>query len=126
MERETITITTPLDKRTVILKSYITGREQRALTNIFLQNMTDLNIDPATQDVNVKKFSPSMVEQADDLAWRTVVVSIDGRVDGELVDGKTFSIVDEILDMKLQDYNFVADKVKEVTADKYFLADKKS
>jgi len=125
MQRETITITTPLDKRTLVLKSYITGREQRALTNIFLQNMTDLNIDPATQDVNVKKVSPSMVEEADNLAWRTVVVSIDGHADGELVNDKPFSVVDEILDMKLQDYNFVADKVKEVTADKHFLAEKK-
>ncbi len=126
MERETIAITTPLDKRTVVLKSYITGREQRALTNVFLQNMSDLNIDPAGKDVSVKKVSPAMVDEADNLAWKTVVVSIDGHSDGELVDGKQFSIVDEILDMKLQDYNFVADKVKEVTADKHFLAEKKN
>lgn len=126
MERETITITTPLDKRVIVIKSYITGREQRALTNVFLQNMSDFNVDQSGKDVNVKKVNPSLVEEADNLAWKTVVVSIDGRKDGEEVNGKMFSIVNEILDMKLQDYNFVADKVKEVTADKHFLDEKKN
>ncbi len=127
MPRETITITTPQDKHALVLHSYITGREQRALTNIFLQNMADFSVNPHEQDFNVKKVNPMLVDEADNLAWKTVVVSIDGHKDGDVItegtEQKTFSVVDAILDMKLADYTFVVDKVKDITQAKDFLAD---
>jgi hypothetical protein len=125
MERETITIKTPIDKHEVVFKSFITGREQRALTNIFVSGMKDVKFSAANQDVNMPEVNTSLLDQAENEAWKLVILSIDGHKEGDIIDGKPYSIIDTVLDMKLKDYEIVAGKVKEITQDKQFEAQKK-
>jgi hypothetical protein len=125
MDRETITIETPIDKHVVVLKKYITGREQRALTNIFVSGVKDMKVSTINQDVNVPEVNTGLLDKAEDEAWRLVISSIDGHKDGDTVDGKVFSVIDTVLDMKLKDYEAVSQKVKEITQDKQFEVQKK-
>lgn len=111
MEREIKTVTTPSGHK-VELKSYITGREKRELTNIYFQSKIDYNAE--TKDV--KGFNAEIVDKAQDLAFRLIIVSFDGKKDG--VDG--FSVVNAILDMRSADYEFVVAQVNKVTEDKDF------
>lgn len=120
MERETIEIATPIDHHVVVLKSYITGREQRTLTNLLVKTVKDLNIDTKAQHVKVPEIDINLTDKAEDEAWRLIVVSVNGRKDGELIDGQPFSIVDAILNMKLKDYETVKAKIKEIGDDKQF------
>jgi hypothetical protein len=112
MERETKKVTLPITKTEIEINTYVTGREKRALTNLYLNG--DINYDVDSKKVN--GLNMEIVDKAQDLAWRTVVVSFNGKKDGE--DG--FSIVDAILDLRAEDYLFVVDTVNDVTSDKSF------
>ena len=100
----TITITTPREGKVVILKTFITGREKRALTSIFLNG--DLQFSADAKDI--KGLKGGIIEQAEDLALRTVVVSIDGVAD---------DVVGGVLNMHAQDYSFVVAEVNKITSD---------
>jgi hypothetical protein len=105
MDRETTTITTPVGKQTLVLKTYLTGREKRDLTNVYLSGKIDFNAE--TQDV--KGIDAGIIDKAQNLAWQTVVVSIDG---------KTENVVDTILDMRSDDFDFVVAEVNKITSPK--------
>ena len=120
MERETIEITTPVDHHAVVLKSYITGREQRQLTNLLVKTVKDLSIDTKAQNVKVPEIDINLTDKAEDEAWRLIVVSVDGHKEGDVVEGQPFSIVDAILNMKLKDYETVKAKIKEIGDDRQF------
>lgn len=107
MRRETKIIITPVSKQNVEINTYITGREKRAMVNVFLDGKVNFNSD--TQQLG--GISSTTVDKAQELAWNTVVVSIDGVKDG---------IIDKILDMRDIDYNFVVNAVNEVTKDQDF------
>lgn len=107
MERETKEIITPISKQSIKIKTYLTGRERRALTNIYIES--GVEIDSETQ--NVKGIKPEVIDKAQDLGWKTVIVSIDDTTD---------NIVDRILDMRSEDFEFVAKAVNEITANKSF------
>ena len=105
--RETYTVKTPVSNQEVVLKTYITGREKRALVNIFLSG--DVSFDAAGK--NVSGLKGDLVDKAENLALATVVVSVDGKAD---------NVVDAILDMNYADYAFVKAEVEKITADKRF------
>jgi len=108
MQRDTITITTPLSKQVVVLLSYITGREKRTIDNSIVT--ADLQFSVDSQDKkDVKGLKGSMVEYMEDKAISTIVVSIDGQTD---------DIVNKILNMKAKDYSAVIEVVNNVQADK--------
>lgn len=111
MERETKIVTSPSGNK-IELKTYITGREKRELTNIYFESKIDYNAE--TKDV--KGFNAAIVDKAQDLAFRLIIVSIDGKKDG--ADG--FSVVSAILDMRSADYEFIVAEVNKVTEDKGF------
>lgn len=104
-ERETTSFETPIGKQSIVIKTYLTGREKRELTNVYLTGGIDFN----AETNNVKGIDYKIVDKAQDLAWRTVIVSIDGKKDGEI------DIVNTILDMRSEDYDFVVSKVNELT-----------
>lgn len=114
MPRETITVETPRSKQKVELKTYLIGREKRALQNIFLGKELSVNLDAQ----NISGLNSSLVTEAQNLAWTTVIVSIDGHKEGDIVDEKPFSIVETILDMRGEDYDFVVAEVNKVTNEK--------
>lgn len=102
MNRETISVTTP-GGSVIVLNSYVTGREKRAITNVFFQ----------------KELSDgAQYNQAEDLALKTVIVSIDGKKEGDQIDGKPYSIVDAVLSMKASESKFVLQEVNKVSSEK--------
>lgn len=107
MNRETTTITTPVSKQVVVINTYLTGREKRQLTNVFLQGDLKFNADSK----NVTGINYALIDKEQDLAWSLVVVSIDGVTEG---------IVEKILDMRSQDYDFIVAEVNKVTKDTSF------
>jgi hypothetical protein len=107
--RETKTIVTPTGHK-IELYTYITGREKRALVNVFLDGKVNFNTD--TQQVN--GISANVVDLAQNLTWRTVIVSVDGKKEGEI------DIVNTILDLRDIDFNFVTNAVNDITKDKDF------
>jgi hypothetical protein len=117
--RETKEVITPVEKHTLVLNTYITGREKRQLQNVYLEGKgIDFNADQKT----VTGLRADLVDKATDLAWRIIVVSFDGKKDG--VDG--FNVVDAILDLRAEDYNFVVATVNDTVTDKDFQEKKTS
>ena len=103
---DTITVKTPNSNQTIILKSYITGRDRRELTNVFLNGDMQFSADGK----DIKGLKGNMVALAEDLALKTVVLSIDGD---------SSDIVNKILNMHAQDYSFVVKEVNKITSDVY-------
>lgn len=109
MNRETKTITTPADKKEIVLNSWITGREKRELKRIFLEQTNAAN----TAEENKKKMNVAdLVEKAENRAIEMIVVSVDGKKE---------KIVDEILNMKAKDYDFVISEINKVSKETDFL-----
>ena len=118
MNRETKTFATPIGKQEVIINAWLTGREKRELTNIFLKGDLKFN----TESNNVSGIDFSLVDKEQDLAWKLVVVSIDGKKEGDTIEGseKKFSVVEAILDMRSEDYDEIVRQVNGVKGDVAF------
>jgi len=108
MERETLTIKTPIGGHEVMLKAWLTGRERRAFTSIFLK---DTEITASGQTPQVTGLKGTIIEEAENLAFTTVIVSIDGDKE---------NIIDRVLDMHANDYQTIVEKVNEITSDLEF------
>lgn len=102
MNRETKEIITPIQKHKVILKTYITGREKREINNVFL---TGTKFSP-----NVKpELDGSLVQKSQDKLIEIIVVS---------VNNKTENILNTVLDMHSQDFDFVLAEINNITSKK--------
>ena len=55
----------------------------------------------------VKNVTSKAINAAQDIAWKTVVVSVDGKTD---------DVVRDILSMRSDDYNFIVKSVNEITS----------
>ena len=107
--RETKIIKTP-SGIAVELKTYLIGREKRDLSSAFLGAGINFSVDSQ----EVKGIDAAAINKAQEIAWRTVVVSIDGKKDGD----EGFDLVNAILDMRGEDYDAVVAGVNEVTTEK--------
>lgn len=120
MERETKKITTPISKQVVEFKTYITGREMRSISNSFIGGNLTFNV----TDKDIKGLNPEMMDKKQDLTIGLIVMSVDGHKNGDAIetpnaDGvtttkTTFSVVDAVLDMQVDDYNAVMDVVSAI------------
>ncbi|MCK4686647.1 MAG: hypothetical protein KAT66_00795 [Candidatus Lokiarchaeota archaeon] len=108
-KRETKEITTPIGKHKVILKSYITVKEEREIKSIFLDGMRlETNgITSKTQKIDARKLT----EDAENKSIEMVVVSIDGKT----------NVVEIILEMHSKDGNFILSEIDKVTKSEDFL-----
>ena len=102
MQRETTTFTTPYGKHTVVVKTYLTGREKRELQNALL-NTGGLQFNIETK--KIEGISGALADKEQDTLFGLIIESIDGKTEG---------IVDMVLDMRGEDYNFVVSKVNEI------------
>lgn len=102
MDRETKTIETPIGKQKVEIKTWLTGREKRAITSLFLGNASIG--DQGKGNINL---SADIVNQAQDESFKSVIVSIDGKKE---------NIVNSILDMRGEDYDFVVAEINKITS----------
>src|SRR5688572_9960328 len=105
MERETKLIQTPNGKQ-VELKTYITGREKRAIESIYYR---DVEMTATAGEQTIKGFKGSAVEEAQNKAIETVVVSLDGQAE---------DLLNRVLDLHIADYQAVMQAIDEITADK--------
>src|SRR5579872_6338282 len=115
---ETITITLPISGKQVVLKSWISGRDNRALTGVMLNQMKDFSVNTNDGEVQMPQVSSALSEQYDDARIKLVVISFDGHKDGEVIDGKPFSILDAVLDADSRDTDAVLKAITDVTSAK--------
>lgn len=100
MERETKEITTP-GGHVVKLNTWLTGREKRELSSAFLQKVS-VGQD-GIQDI---ELTGEIINKVQDLTLENVVVSVDGAVE---------DIVNKVLDMKSEDYDFIIAEMNKIT-----------
>lgn len=106
MEREIKKIATPSGIQ-IEYRTYLIGKEKRSLANIYLQG--GLSFDKTGNDI--KGLNSNIVDESQNLLWKTVIVSIDGSSD---------NIAERILDMRAKDYDFLCALCDAVNADKDF------
>ncbi len=109
MNRETKEIITPIGKKKVVLKAWLTGREKRHLRNVLLQDVkfSVEKGDTKTEGINTAEA----IQRAEDEAIKTIVVSIEEKTD---------KILDTILDMRDKDSDFVITEVNKIGRDEGF------
>lgn len=106
MERETIKVTTPVDNIEIVIKSYLTGGEKRAIQNVYLE-MADVSVGQG-QDLNTKlKTSPELMNRAQDEVIKAMVVSIGGN---------TENVLESALNLKSKDFDFLVEQLNEITS----------
>lgn len=91
--KETVEITTPVLGKTVVLRGYITGRQNQAII--------------AGAKADGEGFSADVAIAATNKALEVTVISVDGA---------TENVLDLILDMPSADYEFVVAEVNKVTS----------
>lgn len=102
MERETLTIKTPVSGIEIVLKAYLTGLEKRLITNAGLPATVDFDVEDG-----VRGLSPVQIMNAtEDASIRNVIVSIGENKEGDFVE--------MVLNMRSQDADFVVKKIKEI------------
>lgn len=105
VKRETKKYTTPSGKE-VELKTYITGREKRSIQNIFLGK---IEMSVSGKETQLSKINGDLVEQAENKSIEVIVVSVGGN---------TENVVDLVLDLRAEDYDFVIKEINLLTAKK--------
>lgn len=108
MERETTTITTPVTSTVVELYTYITGRDAEAIQAPLLKAMK-LQPNKRGEDVQMGEIDTDKIRESNHIALRSVVKSVGGKTD---------KVVDLLLDMPSQDYDFVVAAVDGITKKK--------
>ena len=102
MERETKKITTPIDKHEVEILAWLTGGEKRKITNFLLNNQS-LEMAGAAQNF---KIDSEIINKSQDTAFETIIVNINGVKE---------NVVQNVLDMKSKDFDFVVKEINKVT-----------
>lgn len=107
MERETKKVTTP-SGITVEFYAYITGKEARQLQSVFLKRSKFQTGE--TEKSKLVDFDPMAVTEAEELALRLVIVSVDGNPDGA---------AEKVENLRQEDYRAVIKAINEVTKDAF-------
>lgn len=111
---ETKTIETPIGKNVIILKSFITMDEEKAIKRIMkdVDVTVENKIGEKAKQV-VKPFNMAdKLEETENKAIETIVIS---------VDGKTENILEELGKMNSKDGNFIKKEINKITEDEDFL-----
>lgn len=107
MEREYNELITPVSGQKVKVKAWLTGRERREIRSSLLDGVKfspQVNGDaPVSSDYQI---NASSIDKMQDIALKTIVVA---------VDDSTENILDRILDMRDEDYEFIVKEVEKVT-----------
>ena len=103
MERETTTITTPTDKHEVVIKTYLTGKEKRAIANASLPK--NVNYNNSSESINDLDIADIM-NAGEDAAIKNIIVSIDGKSD--------IDFIETVLAFRSEDSDAVLAEVKKV------------
>lgn len=111
--RETTTFKLPCGDE-VVINSYVTYGEKTQLNSIYFKEAGDL-----TDAERQSGLKATIFKQVNDLALKLVLVSINGKKDGDVVEGdKPFSIVDYINALRMEDGVALFEKINEVIGGK--------
>lgn len=99
MEREKKTIKTPISGQEIVLKSWLTGREKREISNVFLSK-AKFSGGKSNFDVEGSALS--------ELQDKQILIVV------ENINGSKENILEQVLDLKSEDYDFVIEKIEEV------------
>lgn len=109
-QRETKSVVTPVGKDTVVLNSWITGREKRAISQVYLDGASfDASVTDKDGGLKTTVFKGDLVNKAQDASILAVVVSINDKKE---------DIVNTLLDMRAEDYEFVINEINKITSPK--------
>lgn len=100
----------------VVAYEYVTGRDLREIEKVTLDSL-QVKAD-ANGGGDVSGFTGEMLTKREDLQIKAVIVSVDGKKDGDTIEDKQVSIVDLVLDMKADDYDVVMKYVRDITEKK--------
>jgi len=107
MERPTKTIVTPVGNQQIVVKEWITGRENEYI-GAPLFDMVEVNAPGGSPDIKAKNLS-KQIEEGNHRAVSTVVVSIDGNNE---------NILEKCLEMIHDDYEFILSEIEKITKKK--------
>lgn len=123
MERETSTFTLPKSGDVVIAHTYITGGEDVALMRYYLKSASEFD----QEQLKEKGQKAVIFEETQKLAFKFIVVSINGKKDGQKIEeGRRFSIVDYINNLRKIDYQFLVKKINDISRGDDLDGEKKS
>lgn len=108
MERETKSFTTT-GNNTFVVKTYLTGREMREINRVFFKKADDFTAD----EIATAGVSGSQYEQCQNEGFKNVIVSINGKKNGD----EGFVVLDFILDLPNKEFQEVVKAVNEITTD---------
>ena len=99
MEREKKEIITPISQNKIILKTWLTAREKREITAIYLMD-TELKADQ-TYSISANKYF-----DAQNKTLENIVISIDGNES---------DVLEKALDMRSEDFDFLITEINKLT-----------
>lgn len=109
MNRETKVIKTPVDGVEIVIKTYITGREFEEIEDILYSGLSMSAIaDKGSSAANVKFADGSFIKKQTHKAIELLINSVNGSSE---------NVLDDILDLKKEDYLFVNGEIEKVTKD---------
>jgi hypothetical protein len=118
MQFEPIEVKTPKTGSTVVIRAFASARLQQALRNLFLKK-GKLDVDTmqkqAGQGKEVKPSEIAEFELTADIITESQNVTVEHMVIS--VNGKTENVLEAILDMPQEDYDFILAEVEKVTKD---------
>lgn len=101
MNRETKIIFTPTDKHEIEIKTWLTGGEKRKITNAILNR--------AIFTKQTSNFDDDIISHAQDIALTTIITKIDNSEE---------NILQKILDLRSEDFDFIVNEINKVTENK--------
>jgi len=104
MERETKTITTP-GGRTIVLRSYLTGREENELKSLLYADLKMSATDVQAGKVSVTDIPASFIVKQEEKAVELLAVS---------VDGSTENAAHKVLELPSAEYDFVVQEINAI------------
>lgn len=105
-ERETMTLTSPLGKE-VKIKTYLTGREKRAIRNAYTSQLKSVTDEHGKTHYEIASGTEAIMASEDALL-RAAVVSYDG---------KTENVLEAILDAPDKELNFIQAECNKLSQD---------
>lgn len=102
-DRETHEIVTPSKSHTLVLRSWINGREKQRIDGSMFNN---ISTEGEGSDMK-PKLSGSMITNKENASIEVVVVSVDGN---------QADVLNRVLDMRVKDFDFVVENVEQIVA----------
>lgn len=100
--KEQVEVTTPITKKKIVLRGYITGRIKQEIEAIFLNSTSMV---AGQEDTPEMTFNGGVALQATNKAIELIVLSVDGSSD---------NVLDLVLDLPEQDFEFIKGEVNKI------------